>query len=97
MLDIVRKEARKKLFQQRVFSPAKLPPKKKASPKKKKTATLWARPDKVCRDESCSSLKQAGYDGYCIRHCKLFNNAKWAENKAKKAKKAAAAEKKAAE
>jgi len=93
-----KKEKRKKLFQQRVFSPAKMPPKKKASPKKKKTATLWARPDKVCRDESCSSLKQAGYDGYCIRHCKLFNNAKWAENKEKKAERKAerkaAAEKK---
>ena len=94
MLD--REEERKKLFQQRVFSTAKMPPKKKAS-SKKKTATIRLRPDKVCRDESCGSTKQAGYDGYCIKHCKEFNRAKYEETKEQKAEKKKAAEKKAAE
>ena len=44
-----------------------------------KTATC--RPDKICRYEGCPSLKQAQHDGYCIKHCKHFNNAKWAECK----------------
>ena len=44
-----------------------------------KTATC--RPDKICRYEGCQSLRQAQHDGYCIRHCKQLNNAKWAECK----------------
>ena len=44
-----------------------------------KTATC--RPDKICRHEGCPSLKQAQHDGYCIRHCKQLNNAKWAQCK----------------
>ena len=93
MLDIDRKEAKKKLFQQRVFSTAKMPPKKKAS-SKKKTATLYLRPDKGCRREGCGSTKQAGYDGYCIRHCREFNNAKYEETKEQNSEKKKAAEKK---
>ena len=44
-----------------------------------KTATC--RPDKICRHEGCQSLRQAQHDGYCIKHCKQLNNAKWAECK----------------
>jgi len=47
-----------------------------------KTATC--RPDKICRHEGCPSLKQAQHDGYCIKHCKQLNNAKWAECKKEK-------------
>ena len=47
-----------------------------------KTATC--RPDKICRHGSCQSLKQAQHDGYCIKHCKQLNNAKWAECKKEK-------------
>ena len=47
-----------------------------------KTATC--RPDKICRHEGCPSLKQAQHDGYCIRHCKQLNNAKWAQCKKEK-------------
>ena len=44
-----------------------------------KTATC--RPDKICRYEGCQHLRQAQHDGYCIKHCKQLNNAKWAECK----------------
>ena len=47
-----------------------------------KTATC--RPDKICRHEGCPSLKQAQHDGYCIKHCKQLNNAKWAQCKKEK-------------
>jgi len=61
---------------------SKKPVRQQKNASRVKTATC--RPDKICRYEGCPSLKQAQHDGYCIKHCKQLNNAKWAECKKEK-------------